>query len=135
MKACDLFLFSLIGRDSGTNYNLNQTRLDLYTTHTPAGTSVQNFVHWIQEMRSGKFGKFDYGLVGNLERYGSLHAPQYDVSNINVPMAIISGAQDALADPYDVHYFLGKLQQSGNKNVIFYKEIPPYVMIFIMRRL
>ena len=49
-----------------------QTRLPVYYTHTPAGTSVKNCAHFAQEVKSGRFAKYDYGTVKNLVHYGSV---------------------------------------------------------------
>jgi len=54
-----------------------------------------------QGIRQGKFQKFDYGAVGNLERYGQLTPPAYNLSAIpkDIPLAMYSGGNDLLADP------------------------------------
>lgn len=36
----------------------------------PSGTSLVNVMHWRQMASTGRFQAFDYGRVGNLERYG-----------------------------------------------------------------
>lgn len=41
---CMWFVMVCIGFDES---NLNYTRLPLYMTHTPAGTSVRNMKHWV----------------------------------------------------------------------------------------
>jgi hypothetical protein len=58
--------------------------------------------HWAQMVRQNRFQKYDYGLIGNPLHYGSLFPPQYDLSNVQVPVALFSGDKDALADPKDV---------------------------------
>ncbi|KAM7381015.1 hypothetical protein PAMA_012044 [Pampus argenteus] len=44
-ELCGNLFFILCGFDEK---NLNMTRTPVYTTHCPAGTSVQNMVHWAQ---------------------------------------------------------------------------------------
>lgn len=55
---CSNALFIICGFDSA---NLNMSRLDVYVSHNPAGTSVQNMLHWTQAVKSGNFQAFDWG--------------------------------------------------------------------------
>ena len=43
-----------------TIYIYTQSRLPVYYTHTPAGTSVKNCAHYAQEVLSGKFEMYNY---------------------------------------------------------------------------
>ncbi|KAH0623591.1 hypothetical protein JD844_006508, partial [Phrynosoma platyrhinos] len=50
--------------------NLNMSRLDVYASHFPAGTSVQNALHWHQVYNSKLFRAYDYGSTKkNMEQY------------------------------------------------------------------
>lgn len=55
-------------------------------------------------MRSGRFQKFDYGVVGNLVHYVQVNPPPYNLAKIpaTANMLMISGGQDALADSRDL---------------------------------
>uniref|UniRef100_A0A8C3LB10 Partial AB-hydrolase lipase domain-containing protein n=1 Tax=Chrysolophus pictus TaxID=9089 RepID=A0A8C3LB10_CHRPC len=44
-KVCANILYSIAG---GRAQNLNASRIDVYVGHSPAGTSVQNIIHWHQ---------------------------------------------------------------------------------------
>ncbi|KAL0616104.1 Lipase member N, partial [Plecturocebus cupreus] len=57
-RICSNFLFTLSGFDL---QNLNMSRLDVYLSHNPAGTSVQNMLHWAQAVNSGQLQAFDWG--------------------------------------------------------------------------
>ncbi|XP_043845889.1 lipase member J-like [Dromiciops gliroides] len=57
-SVCRSFLFMLCGFDFT---NLNMSRLDVYLSQNPAGTSVQNMIHWVQNYDSGDFRAFDWG--------------------------------------------------------------------------
>ncbi|XP_015256724.1 PREDICTED: lysosomal acid lipase/cholesteryl ester hydrolase-like [Cyprinodon variegatus] len=48
-ELCGNLFFVICGYDKK---NLNMTRIPVYTTHSPAGTSVQNMIHWAQELRA-----------------------------------------------------------------------------------
>ncbi|XP_057592644.1 gastric triacylglycerol lipase [Hippopotamus amphibius kiboko] len=116
---CRNALFTITGTD---NRNLNMSRLDVYVSHNPAGTSVQNALHWSQAIKSGKFQAFDWGNpFQNFMRYNQLTPPDYDLTAMNVPIAVWSGGNDPLADPQDVDLLLSKLS-----NLIYHKKIPTY---------
>ncbi|KTF85451.1 hypothetical protein cypCar_00000958, partial [Cyprinus carpio] len=80
---CGNIFFLLCGFDEK---NLNMSRTPVYTTHCPAGTSVQNMVHWAQST-----------------------PPLYNVRDMTVPTALWSGGQDTLADPQDVALLLTQI--------------------------
>lgn len=82
--------------------------------HTPAGTSTKTVVHYAQEIHSGgHFQYFDYGKQGNLQRYKQETPPQYDISNINVPIAFFYATNDWLADPNDVTLLYNHLSKTS----------------------
>jgi len=70
-----IFFFIIGGPDTK---NLNTSRIPVYTTHGPSGTSVKNMVHFMQCGRSNQF--------------------QADNT------AIFWAGKDWLADPVDVTY-------------------------------
>ncbi|CAF0886086.1 unnamed protein product [Brachionus calyciflorus] len=91
-----------------TNF-LNMTRVPVYTTHTPAGTSVKNLAHFAQSVISGKFQMYDYGSKKNLIHYNQTTPPQYDLRKVNVPTALYWANNDWLADPTDIKYLRSNL--------------------------
>ncbi|KAL6475168.1 hypothetical protein MHYP_G00162080 [Metynnis hypsauchen] len=80
---CRNIMFRLFNFDKK---NLNMTRIPMYITHSPAGTSVQNMVHWTQ-----------------------LTPPQYNVKDMKVPTVLWSGGQDILANPRDIAMLLTQI--------------------------
>ena len=78
-------------------------------------------VHWVQHIDNDRFGHFDYGWVKNMLKYKSRTPPEYDVSKVDVDVAIFTGSTDAMADPTDVKKFISKLPQ---ERIVFQKEIP-----------
>nr|XP_003409296.2 lipase member K [Loxodonta africana] len=116
---CSNFLFTLSGFDPN---NLNMSRLDVYLSHSPAGTSVQNMLHWAQAVNSGQFQAFDWGNPKqNMMHFKQLTPPLYNVTKMEVPTAVWNGGQDRVADPKDVENLLPKIS-----NLIYYKWIPHY---------
>ncbi|XP_006880382.1 PREDICTED: gastric triacylglycerol lipase isoform X2 [Elephantulus edwardii] len=116
---CSNALFIICGFD---HQNLNMSRLDVYLSHNPAGTSVQNMLHWTQAVESGEFQSFNWGSPAqNILHYNQPTPPLYNLTDVKVPVAVWSGGQDWLADPQDVDMLLPQLP-----NLIYHKKIPPY---------
>lgn len=105
-KLCDGILFLLSGYDKK---DLNNTRTPVYLTHTPAGTSVKNIIHFSQLVQDGHFQKYDFGYFGNLGTYGTLKPPRYDLKKVKNLVVLISGTHDWLADPRDVEWLRKEL--------------------------
>jgi len=120
---CDDIIFALCGVDPEKNHNFNQSRTEVYVSHTPAGTSVQNMAHWAQAVRSSQFQMFDYGTAGNIAHYGQQTPPLYDLSNLTVPTALFSGGNDYLADPEDVEQLMNMFPKSAQ---IFSQYVEEY---------
>jgi len=104
---CNDLLTSLFGP---TN-NIDQNRMDIYLSHFPAPTSVQNFVHWVQNVRSGRYQKYNNG-------------PDYQPQLIRCPTYVFSGTNDYLADTQDMQTLLGKLLSSGS--LLGHSVVPGY---------
>lgn len=114
-ELCGNLFFILCGFDEK---NLNMSRTPVYTTHVPAGTSVQNMVHWAQAVHGGKLMAFDFGVAGNIKHYNQSTPPQYHVQDMKVPTALFSGGQDTLADPKDVAVLLTQVS-----DLVFHQHI------------
>ncbi|KAM5237301.1 lipase member K [Ctenodactylus gundi] len=113
------FIFKLSGYDIK---NLNLSRLDVYLSQRPAGTSVQNMLHWGQVYNSGQLQAFDWGNPDqNMMHFHQITPPLYNVTKMEVPTAIWTGEQDVVADPKDIEILLPKIA-----NLIYYKVIPHY---------
>ncbi|CAM5167942.1 unnamed protein product [Natator depressus] len=63
---CGNLMFELCGFNEK---NLNMSRIYVYITHAPAGTSVQNVIHWKQAIKSGKLKAYDWGIPSNKVHY------------------------------------------------------------------
>lgn len=101
---CSDIIFIICGFDKK---QLNETRLPIYYTHTPAGTSVRNMVHFAQMYKSKKFQMYDYGnSKENKKHYGQPTPPLYNASDMTVPVALYWAQNDWLADPTDVKALL-----------------------------
>ncbi|XP_064125672.1 lipase member J isoform X1 [Loxodonta africana] len=99
-----------------------KSRLDVYMSQNPAGTSVQNMLHWSQLFNSSQLKAFDWGSpLLNLVHFNQTSSPLYDVTNMKIPTATWNGENDLLADPEDVETLLSKIT-----NHIYHKTIPYY---------
>jgi lysosomal acid lipase/cholesteryl ester hydrolase len=97
---CTNLIFLICGFDYA---QWNQTRIPVYISQLPAGTSSKNMIHFSQNVKSGLFRKYDYGHFQNWRRYKSLHPPKYDLANItNKEIALFSSMNDWLATPANV---------------------------------
>ncbi|KAG8552390.1 hypothetical protein GDO81_004509, partial [Engystomops pustulosus] len=112
---CGNFLFLLCGFNE---HNLNMSRVHVYTSFCPAGTSWQNMIHWYQALRTGKLQAFDYGTRGNMKHYNQCTPPLYNVTKMDVPTAIWSGERDWLADKIDVKMLIDNIS-----NLVYNEEI------------
>ncbi|NXL73594.1 LIPK Lipase, partial [Leptocoma aspasia] len=115
-KVCKHILAAIFGFNWK---NTNMSRFDVYMGHTPAGSSVQNIIHWLQGVHSGALRAFDGGHMYNSLHYRQPGAPFYDVKDMEVPTAIWNGGQDCLADPRDTALLLPQV-----KNLVHHKLIP-----------
>ncbi|KPJ09857.1 Lipase 1 [Papilio machaon] len=77
--------------------------------HFPAGTSTKNLAWYGQGLKTDTFQNFDYGIDENLQFYGSVKPPPYNLSQVTAPVVIINGNNDGLVTPDDVDWLTSKL--------------------------
>ncbi|VDD90165.1 unnamed protein product [Enterobius vermicularis] len=113
---CDSVLFQIAGPESN---QFNQSRVVVYLTHTPAGTSTRNIFHWSQMVKSKMVQKYDYGTnEENYRHYGQPTPPVYNLTNIDAQIYIFWSDKDWLADQTDVEdSLLNVLRPYCMKNV------------------
>jgi len=110
-KACDFFLMAI----AGPTVNINSSRIQVYVSQTPAGTSTKNLLHWTQGVKYPVFQRFDFGSsAANFAHYGSFAPPSYNLSQLSVPTALFYGSHDYLADEEDVNKIIAEAGPSGN---------------------
>ncbi|RLN60917.1 hypothetical protein BBJ29_008675 [Phytophthora kernoviae] len=113
-ELCD----SAIGLIAGPSDNLNATRIPVYLSQTPAGTSVRNMGHYAQGIRDDTFASYDYGcsclrilginlcsslICKNKAVYGSFDPPAYPVGSMVYPRTgFYIGATDTFATATDI---------------------------------
>ncbi|TMW62939.1 hypothetical protein Poli38472_005557 [Pythium oligandrum] len=114
----DVACGSIINALTGPSDNVNKTRIQVYISQTPAGTSVKNMAHFAQGIRDDTYRHYDYGctcvrtlpiswcpnvLCKNKEVYGTFDPPAWDLSKVKYPrIGFFTGTDDWLATPKDV---------------------------------
>eukprot|EP01097_Dermamoeba_algensis_P002507 TRINITY_DN1996_c0_g1_i2.p1 TRINITY_DN1996_c0_g1~~TRINITY_DN1996_c0_g1_i2.p1 ORF type:complete len:266 (-),score=58.06 TRINITY_DN1996_c0_g1_i2:446-1243(-) len=104
---CHNVLCLLCGCNSTTSVPMG--RVSFLLKQFPAGTSVQNMLHYTQTVKTGKFMKFDYGPIKNKQLYGNSTPPVYNIGAIKTPMIFYYGTEDMLADEEDVEYLISQV--------------------------
>ncbi|XP_017508847.1 lysosomal acid lipase/cholesteryl ester hydrolase isoform X1 [Manis javanica] len=118
-ELCGNIFFLLCGFNER---NLNMSRVSVYVAHSPAGTSVQNILHWSQAVKFQKFQAFDWGSSAkNYFHYNQSYPPTYKVRDMLMPTAVWSGGQDWLADIKDMSLLLSQIT-----NLVYNKQIPKW---------
>ena len=119
--ACANIFFVLFGPEKK---NLNDTRMPVYVSHVPDGTSVKNMIHFAQGVQSNIFEAYAYSTADeDMKHYNQTTPPLYTVNAIKVPTAIFAGGNDWLADPTDVQYIFDNIP---SETLVFRKFIPDY---------
>lgn len=117
---CNDVLFLFCGKSN----HINVTRLPVFLAHTPAGTSNKNMNHWTQGVLKDVFQSYDYFWPwSNMEHYGHLTPPAYNLNNLKVPTALLTGSNDILADADDVAHMVKLVP---NTTIVFQKQYDSY---------
>ncbi|XP_031787277.1 gastric triacylglycerol lipase-like [Nasonia vitripennis] len=98
---------------------LNLTALPDLLAHTPAGSSLNTWVHYYQIVTTGEFKKFDFGASSNEAKYGSAKPPNYDLSKITSPQAMFYSEIDIFSSIKAATRLKKKL-----KNVVAFEAAP-----------
>lgn len=81
----------------------------------PAGCSVHQIEHYLQEYRSGYFRQFDHFRYRNKKLYGSSSPPNYDLKQLVSPLYFYYGLNDQMASVTDVMKLAGSVPKSTLK--------------------
>jgi len=101
---CKLILSLFCDADPSVDY---MERMDVYMSFMPAGAGYRDTVHYGQLIRTDRpaFRRYDYETKKkNREHYGVDYPPDYDLSKLDFPIAMITGSEDEMADPKDAEW-------------------------------
>ncbi|XP_046626354.1 lipase 3-like isoform X1 [Neodiprion virginianus] len=91
---CSNSIYFLMGFNKAQT---NTSMLPIIVKHMPAGASTRQVIHYGQEINSGKFRQWDYGLLFNQVQYGRLTPPDYELSRITAPVHLLYSDNDWMA--------------------------------------
>ncbi|KAF2904746.1 hypothetical protein ILUMI_01428 [Ignelater luminosus] len=80
---CTNTLFAICGFNEK---QMNSSLLPIIMGHTPSGASTKQIYHCAPGVKSGKFQRWDYGWVSNLDCYGDTSPPNYNLRSIYAPV-------------------------------------------------
>jgi pimeloyl-ACP methyl ester carboxylesterase len=86
--------------------------------YEPSPTSVYNLFHWAQASRTGRFEAYDYGRHENIVVYDQETPPEFNIADINIPIALLYGDRDYLSTTDDVQFLL-----TGLPNVVYQEKV------------
>ncbi|XP_055716022.1 lipase 3-like [Phlebotomus papatasi] len=114
-EVCSNILFLIAGYDS---QQLNRTQLPAIMENFPAGASTKQLIHYGQVINSNHFRQYDYGLLGNMEKYKSTTPPDYPLEKITAPIALFYSENDWLAAVEDVDQLRSRIEKTLIKDYL-----------------
>ncbi|XP_057334105.1 lipase 1-like [Microplitis mediator] len=119
MAFCRNLYYFVIGPE---NKQFNDSLLEPILSSLPSGTSSKNLLHFLQGIISQTFSKYDYGKTKNLEIYNLSKPPEYNLSRVTSPVALIYSEADWYADPMDVDALSKLLPNVVDKYKVDYQQ-------------
>lgn len=105
--------------DSHPTETDNLPRLPVFMKDFPSGEGWLELVHFAQLIQEPGFVRFDYGKLGNMKHYLREEPPQVPLNRINIPVALVVGSDDLLANPTDAAWIA---EQIDDSQLVFYEE-------------
>ncbi|KAK9870231.1 hypothetical protein WA026_006316 [Henosepilachna vigintioctopunctata] len=106
-SVCNKILAPLVGYKNDDQYD-SEITTKLFRVY---GTkfSLKHLFHYLQIFNTGIFRRYDYGKKENLNIYGSIEPPEYDLGKISAPVALFWGENDCWSRPKDIEEMTRKL--------------------------
>lgn len=117
ISLCSEAFENMIGPMINKNMDKNQFLLFIFK-YIGDNASLKQFTHYIQLMRSGKFQMFDYGLAKNREIYQEDTPPQYNLTQITIPISIMRTINDPLSAKKDIKTLTSQLTNARSVRVM-----------------
>lgn len=112
---CGTFLSLTTGYVYGT---ITSKNLAVAMGHIMVGISVKTLAHFAQLIVSGHFQQYDEGLEGNIEKYGTLKPPKYNVSRVLSPVVLICAENDKLSTLQNINILSSRLPNLVDKYLV-----------------
>ncbi|XP_035709790.1 lipase 3 isoform X2 [Folsomia candida] len=113
---CPNFIRLALGDDGNL---IRKEQLPLITSVAPAPSGLKQVNHLLQLTGSRNFVQYDYGRARNIQLYGAIKPPSYNLSEIRVPIALFVGGYDFIAHREDAKKLASKLP-----NLYEYYNVP-----------
>ncbi|XP_017770539.1 PREDICTED: lipase 3-like [Nicrophorus vespilloides] len=114
-SVCTNAIFVLCGFNKA---QMNTTLLPVILKHTPAGAASKQVIHYIQEIKSGFFRQYDYGLIKNIKIYNKFSPPNYKLANIDAPIYMFNSKNDWMSAEVDVNRLYNELPNVQGKFLV-----------------
>lgn len=113
---CKNFMFQFCGFNIE---NLDIPNLPLILSRYPSKGSTRSLIHYAQGLTSGQFRRYDFEYSENINIYGSMLPPEYNLENITTPVILFySDNDDWISNKKDVEMLMEKLPNVISSNVI-----------------
>jgi len=127
--ACGKVEFLCIGLlkivSDGDSTCVDPSRLQVFMSHYPTGSSLKCLRHIAKNVRAKRFQQFDYGKKDNLIKYGTETPPEYNLSKIRNKICLLAGEADLMVDIKDTLWL--KEQLKGMEGILtLYKSYKEY---------
>lgn len=83
--------------------------MQLFLAHTPAGCCIQQFFHFAQLIKTGRFQKYDPDFLKNDNSDDASTESDYNLKNVKTPVALYYSDEDWLAVDADIQRLKGEL--------------------------
>ncbi|XP_027627316.1 lipase member J-like [Tupaia chinensis] len=121
---CGKMNFALFGFNPK---NVNMSRIDVYLSYNPAGSSLQNVLHYKQAATETKeiLRAYDFGSSAqNMKHYNQPTPPKYNVKTLKVRTATWNSLSDVWANPRDAKILLSQIPNLVYSDTLcFYQHI------------
>lgn len=105
-----------------TKVYTNDTLFSQLFATLPAGSSLNQYVHYAQLISSRKFQQFDWGKRINQQKYGTPYPPEYPIKNIRAPTFFYYSNGDYLSSNVDVEQLLRSLNRKAVAGTLFFDD-------------
>ncbi|XP_023309798.1 lipase 3-like [Anoplophora glabripennis] len=115
-------IFYTFGGGYSDDTQLNKSVFTRIFETTPSDASSKQFLHFFQEVKSGKFQHFDYGPEGNSRNYGTLNPSEYNLTAVTAPVALYYAQNDRFVGVKDIQLITSKLPQVVKSYLVPYEK-------------